>query len=227
MMEIKDVSSKGNVATFLVSKTTPAFVNALRRSAISLVPSLAIETVEIVKNNSALYDEVLAHRLGLIPLVTDLGSYKLTQISDSVFRPESQVRMTLVAKGPCIVLASQLVSTDKSVKSAEPEMPIVKLLEGQEIELNIIAQMGQGIKHMKWSPCAAYYQNASTAKGATPAKLAETKSAEIIAEKNATRKEDEFVFTIESWGGISPKEILLEAVRQLDGQLTELTEAAK
>jgi DNA-directed RNA polymerase subunit D len=226
-MEIKDVTSKGNTATFVISKVSPAFVNALRRSAISLVPVLAIETVEVIKNNSALYDEVLAHRLGLVPLVTDLGSYNLTEIKDNVFRPESQVRLTLEAKGPCIVLASQLVSTDKSVKSAEPDLPIVKLLEGQEIQLSIIAQIGQGKKHMKWSPCAAYYQHTPISKTATTAKISELKSAENVAEKNVARKEDEFIFTIESWGQLPPKEIMVQAVKQLDVQLNDLLEATK
>ena len=41
-----------------------SLANAIRRS-VSEVPTLAIEEVEIFKNDSALYDEMLAHRLGL------------------------------------------------------------------------------------------------------------------------------------------------------------------
>ncbi|KAJ9062539.1 RNA polymerase II subunit 3, variant 3 [Entomophthora muscae] len=42
--------------------------NALRRAAISDIPTLAIDLVEIESNTSVLIDEYLAHRLGLVPI---------------------------------------------------------------------------------------------------------------------------------------------------------------
>ncbi|XP_012231639.1 DNA-directed RNA polymerases I and III subunit RPAC1 [Linepithema humile] len=48
-----------------------SIVNAYRRILLSEVPSMAIEQVYIVNNTSLLQDEVLAHRLGLIPLQAD------------------------------------------------------------------------------------------------------------------------------------------------------------
>ncbi len=226
-MKITDVTQKHNTVSFNISDTTPAFVNAVRRSAISLVPVLAVETVEIVQNTSALYDEVLAHRLGMLPLTTDLVSYKLTQIADDVFRPESQVKLTLEAKGPGVVCAEQIVSKDPSVKCAEPKMPIVKLLEGQEVQVVMTAQMGQGVTHMKWSPGATYYQYAPEGKAGSTKALLDTKSAEIEPSKDVTRSEKDFVFTVESWGQLPPKDIVLEAITQLDAQLDALHEAAK
>lgn len=47
---------------------TPALVNSFRRLMISEVPSMAIEKVYIYNNTSIIQDEILAHRLGLIPL---------------------------------------------------------------------------------------------------------------------------------------------------------------
>ncbi len=49
----------------------PPIANALRRILLSEVPSVAIDTVFITRNTSILQDEVLAHRLGLIPLSID------------------------------------------------------------------------------------------------------------------------------------------------------------
>ena len=41
--------------------------NSIRRY-INHIPTLAIDEVEISKNDSALYDETIAHRIGLIPI---------------------------------------------------------------------------------------------------------------------------------------------------------------
>ena len=41
--------------------------NAIRRY-VAQIPIVAVDEVEISKNDSALYDETLAHRIGLIPL---------------------------------------------------------------------------------------------------------------------------------------------------------------
>lgn len=49
----------------------PSFANALRRILIAEVPTVAIEHVFIVNNTSIIADEVLAHRLGLVPLAVD------------------------------------------------------------------------------------------------------------------------------------------------------------
>lgn len=53
--------------------------NSLRRIMISEAPTMAIEHVYITNNTSVIQDEVLAHRLGLIPLLVDpeLFSYKV------------------------------------------------------------------------------------------------------------------------------------------------------
>lgn len=49
----------------------PFLVNAFRRLVLSNVPSMAIDKVHIFNNTSIIQDEVLAHRLGLVPLKAD------------------------------------------------------------------------------------------------------------------------------------------------------------
>lgn len=48
-----------------------SIANALRRILLSEVPTMAIEHVYIWNNSSIIQDEVLAHRLGLVPLNVD------------------------------------------------------------------------------------------------------------------------------------------------------------
>ena len=46
----------------------PALVNMIRKISMTEVPVLAIKEAYFMENNSALFDELVAHRLGLIPL---------------------------------------------------------------------------------------------------------------------------------------------------------------
>ena len=78
-MDIDVLSNKGNKLSLVVKDINPAIANTLRRLCSVEVPVLAIEEVNFIKNGSALYDEILAHRLGLIPLETDLKAYNIKE----------------------------------------------------------------------------------------------------------------------------------------------------
>lgn len=49
----------------------PAFVNTIRRFMMAEVPTMAIKTCYIYKNQSIVHDECLANRLGLVPIKAD------------------------------------------------------------------------------------------------------------------------------------------------------------
>ena len=68
-VRIRDM--KDDVLKFELRDTDASIANALRRIMIAEVPTLAIDLVEIETNSSVLNDEFLAHRLGLIPIVSD------------------------------------------------------------------------------------------------------------------------------------------------------------
>ena len=81
-MDIKIIEEKDNSLRFLLKDVDHAYANALRRAMIAEVPAMAIEDVIMLENTSVLYDEVIAHRLGLIPLKTDLEAYVLPEDCD-------------------------------------------------------------------------------------------------------------------------------------------------
>ncbi|MBI2147749.1 DNA-directed RNA polymerase subunit D [Candidatus Woesearchaeota archaeon] len=151
---------KTGAVSFLMKDATAAFANTLRRAIIHDVPTMAIEKVTLTKNSSVLYDEMIAHRLGLIPLSTDLKTYNVcaTCTCTGAGCAKCACTLTLSAKGPGIVLASQIKSADPKVIPVYPDMPIVKLLKGQELELEATALLGTGADHIKWAPGLAWYK---------------------------------------------------------------------
>ncbi len=160
-ISIFNINKKTNTITYLIKGVKPYFINSIRRAIIAYTPTLAIEDVEFRKNTSVLYDEIIAHRLGLIPLKTDLDTYELPSKCSckGAGCARCQVKVILKEKGPKMVKAKDLKFNDPKIKPVYPEMPIVKLLENQELELEAIAVLGQGKDHAKWSPAHVYYRN--------------------------------------------------------------------
>ena len=75
--QIKILNIDYNTCQFELSNTDLTIANALRRIIIAEVPTMAIDIVEIKENTSALHDEFIAHRCGLIPLISvDVDQYK-------------------------------------------------------------------------------------------------------------------------------------------------------
>ncbi len=145
-MKIKIVSKKDNEMKFLLEGSSVPFANALRRTMMSHVPTFAIEDVTFIANDSVLYDEIIAHRLGLVPLYSDVG---LEQ------GKKQKVSFTLQKDGPCVVYTSDLRTTDKKVKPVYDTIPITELGEGQKIILEAEATIGIGADHAKWQPTSA------------------------------------------------------------------------
>jgi len=150
-----------NKVSFVLMDSTPSFANIIRRTIIEEVPVMAIEDVEFRKNNSILYDEIIAHRLGLLPLTTDLKSYNIPAECKCKGKgcARCQLKLTLKAKGPGMVYASDMHTRDASIKPVYQKTLIVKLLKNQNLELEATAVLGQGKEHSKWSPGHVYYKN--------------------------------------------------------------------
>ena len=252
-MDIQIKSKTELENTYLIKDISPAYANALRRFSMDFVPTLAIEDVEIKMNSSALYDEVLAHRIGLIPLTTDLKSYVLPEGEE--ITAMNSVVLTLSKEGPSTVLSSDFKTKDPKVKPAFDEIQVVKLIEDQSIELTATAVMGQGRVHAKWSPCNTYYSY-------EPEIKVNNKSSKLkdfidkfppqvvhdgkIDEKAITNSmlidacdgvcddivsikynNNNFLFTIESFGQLTPEEIFGETLVQFNKELDTLKELVK
>jgi DNA-directed RNA polymerase subunit D len=163
-MEIRALENdneKGKMS-FLIKDSNHIFANTLRRIMIDEVPTMAIEDIEFSKNSSILYDEMIGHRLGLMPLKTDLKSYNLPEKCKCEGKGCGRCQLKIVlkaTKGSGTVYASEIKSKDPAVKPVYGNAPLVKLLKGQTLELEAQAVLGIGKAHVKWSPCHAYYKS--------------------------------------------------------------------
>ena len=135
-----------------------SYANALRRFSISEVPCMAIDEVVILENSSVMYDELVSHRLGLIPLRTDLSRFVLPEDCDcNSSLGCSQCRVLLVldvesTDGTMTVYCKDMVSEDDYVVPTHHEIPLVKLSKGQRLKLEAYAKLGKGTEHAKWQP---------------------------------------------------------------------------
>jgi DNA-directed RNA polymerase subunit D len=157
-----DIKSRDEYNIVLViSGVDVPFVNALRRICLVEVPTMAVEKVEIYRNDSRIFDEVLAHRLGLVPLKTDLDSMVLHSECDCDDHcPRCSVSLLLKEKGPKVVYSGDLTSQDPKIVPVHETIPLMKLRDDEEVELEAIAQLGIGLEHAKWQPTtSAAYKN--------------------------------------------------------------------
>ena len=201
-MSVEVLESSATTAVLEVRGVTPSILNALRRTLISQVPKLAIEDVTIYDNTSALFDEIVAHRLGLLPVPTDLNAFNRRWKDNNADPkeaacscngegcPNCTVLYTLSKEGPCMVYSGDLVpAADARFKIVDPKIPIVKLLEGQRVMLEAGAILGEGREHAKWVPVTAVgYQEYPTVK--LPANLPQA----TVEKMRKTAPEGAFAF---------------------------------
>jgi len=153
-------------ARLIVSDVDTAFMNSLRRIMLAEVPAMAIDEVVVIENSSMLHDEILAHRLGLIPLKTDLDSYNLPEecpCKSELGCNLCRVSLTLdieAKDGVITVYSGDITSENPNIVPVSDKIPIVKLVPDQRIRLEAYARLGKGEKHAKWQPVsvAAYKQ---------------------------------------------------------------------
>jgi DNA-directed RNA polymerase subunit D len=173
-MKVQVLKKKGNTMVFVLDGVTPAFANALRRIMISEVPTLAVEWVDFHSNSSILFDEVISHRMGLIPLVFDPKKFNRKEDCKCGGKgcPLCEVVFAVDKRGPAIVYSGDLKSSNRTVKPTSPAFPIAELLKNQDLKFEAKAEIGTGRQHAKWQAANAayqYYPELEVSKDATPA----------------------------------------------------------
>src|SRR5919108_1806941 len=176
------------------------YVNAIRRLSISEVPTLAIDDVVILENSSVMHDEAIAHRLGLIPLRTDLERFVMPHNCDCKSTLGcSKCRVLLVLDSEAnekskVATSGELLSEDELVKPVSKDIPIVVLAPTQKLKFEAYARLGVGRDHSKWQPT----------------------SAAIVKDG---KDENESILIIETNGALTAEETLMIAIDKINSKI--------
>ncbi|MFW5847282.1 MAG: DNA-directed RNA polymerase subunit D [Nanoarchaeota archaeon] len=241
---MEKIKQKENQITFKTDMNE-TLANAIRRY-LGQVPVLAIDEVEISKNDSPLYDETLAHRLGLVPLQTPKNVGKSTE-----------KELALKSKKEGFVLSGEL---EGDVKVVYENIPLTLLNKGQEINIKCFVKSGKGKDHAKFSPGMIYYTDVVDVKlnncpkevlEICPKGVLEEKDGKVIVSENAKynrdgveacvealksiKKQDciefkptgEIAITIESFGQLSPQDMFLKSVEKLKDDFADMEKQIK
>ncbi|RKP00553.1 hypothetical protein CXG81DRAFT_13100 [Caulochytrium protostelioides] len=168
--------------TFDMINVDASIANAFRRIMISEIPTLAIERVYVAENTGVMQDEVLAHRLGLIPIradarlfeyfdpasqtATDLNTVVLNidarcernpAAPDDTVDPYQKYTHFAVTSADMTWVPQGFQAEAFAVNPIEPvtrDILITKLRPGQAVKCELHCQKGIGKSHAKWSPVA-------------------------------------------------------------------------
>ena len=212
--QVVDGWPKGNKIRIILSDTNAAQVNSLRRAILSDVPKMAIDKVrfeqgvtqddkgDVIESVNVLPDEVLAHRLAMVPIPTFLDEYVFPEDDpnnqnlpeEQWGSPLSQIIYSLTIRGPDsdsdddfkTVHAGDLNvlgDTKLQIKDEHKRIPLTVLSKGQYLEIHAFAILGRGRDHAKWCPAAAV-----TFQPRQKATLAKPKKAKALFDLNLTSK---------------------------------------
>ena len=249
-MKLEFLNKSDNELEFVIEGVSSTIVNAIRRYGVAKVPTFAIEDVEFKKNSSAMYDEMIAHRLGLIPLFTK-------SFSNKIGYEGPRVKFKLKAKGPGYVYAKELKSSDDDVTPVYDNIPILYLDENQEVDLTATALLGIGADHAKFSPgliSFRQYPKITIGRG-VDGSIAEVCPKGVLVNDNGKLKvnesklhectickacedksegkvkvegeENKFIVYVESWGQMPAIEILKRSLKVLSKDLDKFQKSFK
>lgn len=238
---METINKTENQITFK-AKAEDSLINAIRRS-VNRIPVLAIDEVEIIKNDSPLYDETIAHRMGLVPLKNKKEAHK------------KGAELELYSKEEGFVYSENLKGDLEVVYG---RIPITTLNKGGEIHIKATVNPGIGEEHVKYSPGIMFYREIFDVKPdkdcpvevvkKCPKGVFEEKSGKVsvkdnlkcdfceecidYCEKNKKGSikitpTEEILITIESFGQLKPEEIFNQAIEALKKDLIEVSKKIK
>ncbi len=246
-LKLLEESKDKKQAYFHLKGADIATANALRRTIVNDLPSMAIDAVTFFENTSVMFNEYVANRIGLIPLTWE-----------DDLDPKTEITFTLnieAISDPIMVYSKDLKSSDEKIKVFEENLPIMKLVKGQKLRLEATARMGVPRVHAKFQSCHASYnffpeivvgncKNKKEVLETIPAGVVDKEFKVLQPHKvrlewpldeasepegsiKIVPKEGEFILFIESYNNLTAKEQLKRALTLLQNKVDDLEKEVK
>jgi len=160
MVSVEVVSRSPDEITVILKDVPLEYANALRRASLEEVPTMAVDYVVFYDNTSALADEIISHRIAMIPLTSEkaLDRYKSPEVCKGGKQVDGcYTSLYLEAEagpGEVVTVYSDRLKPqeDPDVAPVRSDIPIIVLGPGQRVVLEAWARLGRGREHAKWSP---------------------------------------------------------------------------
>jgi DNA-directed RNA polymerase subunit D len=250
-LKVQILNKNDREMQFLLEETNPQFANALRRIMMTEIPILAIDTVDFIENDSIFYNEIIAHRLGLIPLVFDPKKFHFKEEhKDGKTCSLCVVKFAINKKGPCMVYSKDMKSNDPEVRPLYDNIIIIELFDDQKLKLEAYASLGLGRKHARYQAANAWYRYYPVAKlegslknpedvvKSCPKKALKISGKKVsvttecdlcrecakIAKPKVLKVEGDptrFIFNVESISGLTAEQIVLQAIDILRNKIKD------
>jgi len=136
------VSSAGQRCSFVLHGARDAATNALRRTMLCDIPTMRLSSVAFETNTTIFPDDMIAHRLGLMPPVAN---------GDPV---DACVTFSLDRRGTCTLLSDDMCCSDAAVR-LRPGLLLCRLEQDQQLALTTRCTMGDGRQHARFQACVA------------------------------------------------------------------------
>lgn len=233
---METITKKDNKIVFSMD-LDESLANAIRRY-VNQVQTIAIDEVDISKNDSPLYDETLAHRMGLIPLKAS------TKVN---------AEGKLKTKKEGFVYSGEIEGIDV----VYDKIPLTLLNKNQEVDIKIRVRKGHGEEHSKFSPGFIFYREASEVemdksvldevKSVCPDAEVKEKGGKIVVADNKEKEvcdvcegicdkegkeisikpTGELIITVETYGQLKAEDIFKKSIESLKKDLEEVAKKIK
>lgn len=231
-MQVKFLKKNGFEYKFLLEDTRNDVLNAIRRTILLHVPTFAVTKIAVYKNEGVMPDEMLASRLGLVPIYA-------SEIDDNEHH--------LYLKKDKGIVYSGDITTTGLLEIPLKHIPITVLKDSKNLELELTVKKGYGKDHVKFSPANVYFNNLPELKQKgevdikiCPKNIFEKKANKIFlkdpyscdlcrfCEDNSKGNieillnDEKFVLNIIPFGNRDIKDIIVETYNHLNNELNEL-----
>jgi DNA-directed RNA polymerase subunit D len=224
-LKVSIITQTEDTIRFLLDGVSTAFTNTLRRTIVTEVPTMTVEDIFYFDNSSLIPDEILANRIGFIPLKTDLDNYILPEDCDCEAElgcPKCRAVLTMDVETPdnsITVYSGDLIPDDPNTAPASESIVLAKLANGQSIKFEAYAELGQGKVHSKWSPVSmCVYQNVSLVPISDKVKAEECVSdcgdAAVIVKEHLKIIDIQKFESFKRCRELVPREIIIENLKQ-------------